>query len=107
MQIRILVAEYHDRMDEEYRAFVARRDDVVDSLADFRARRVGLSPGASARPPRKWSFGRKRSRFPPHRLHDLRSVCKTGCRSPTVAEPLGPRSATGGDDRQPEPGVGV
>ncbi len=38
-QIEILVGEYGDRMDEGYLAFVARRDDVEDILADFRRRR--------------------------------------------------------------------
>ncbi|MCI4351880.1 MAG: hypothetical protein L3K14_00605 [Thermoplasmata archaeon] len=37
-QIEILVAEYGDSMDEEYLAFIARRDDIVDILADFRNR---------------------------------------------------------------------
>jgi len=35
-QVEILVAEYGDEMDEEYLTFIARRDDVVDLLADFR-----------------------------------------------------------------------
>src|SRR5208282_2492234 len=38
-QIEILIAEYGDRLDEEYLAFVTRRDDIVDVLADFRRRR--------------------------------------------------------------------
>ncbi|MGA7860634.1 MAG: hypothetical protein WCB19_02100 [Thermoplasmata archaeon] len=35
-QIEILASEYGDKMDEEYLAFIARRDDVLDILADFR-----------------------------------------------------------------------
>jgi hypothetical protein len=38
-QVRILMAEYGDQMDEEYLGHVARRADVDDILADFRARR--------------------------------------------------------------------
>ena len=34
-QIRILLAEYGNLLDEECLAFVARRDDVIDILADF------------------------------------------------------------------------
>ncbi|MCI4347229.1 MAG: hypothetical protein L3J97_01255 [Thermoplasmata archaeon] len=38
-QIEILMSEYGDKMDEEYLAFIARRDDVVDILSDFQERR--------------------------------------------------------------------
>ncbi|MGP8075015.1 MAG: hypothetical protein ACLQD9_04930 [Thermoplasmata archaeon] len=51
-QVEILVAEYGDRMDEEYLAFVMRRDDIVDILADFRARR---HPSGTDRPSREYA----------------------------------------------------
>lgn len=38
-QIEILLSEHGDKMDEEYMAFVARRDDVLDILVDFQERR--------------------------------------------------------------------
>lgn len=37
-QVTLLVAEYDSQLDEEYLARVAKRDDVVDILDDFRAR---------------------------------------------------------------------
>jgi len=40
-QIAILTSEYGDRMDEEYLAFIAKRDDVADILADFREHQRG------------------------------------------------------------------
>jgi len=38
-QVEILISEHGNQMDDEYLAFIARRDDVVDILADFRQRR--------------------------------------------------------------------
>jgi hypothetical protein len=38
-QVRLLLAEYGSQLDEEYLAFAAKRDDVVDILRDFRNRR--------------------------------------------------------------------
>lgn len=35
-QVTILLSEHGDRLDEEHLAFLARRDDVIDILADFR-----------------------------------------------------------------------
>jgi hypothetical protein len=35
-QVTVLLSEYGPELDEEYMAFLARRDDVVDILADFR-----------------------------------------------------------------------
>lgn len=39
-QVTLLIAEYGDEMDEGYLSFVAKRDDVVDILDDFRQRRA-------------------------------------------------------------------
>lgn len=39
-QVTILIAEYNNQFDEEYLAFIAKRDDIVDILSDFR-RHVG------------------------------------------------------------------
>jgi len=36
-QIRLLLSEYGNELDGSYLAFIARRDDVVDVLADFRS----------------------------------------------------------------------
>jgi hypothetical protein len=44
-QVRILVAEYDDKMDEEYLGIIARRENVLDILADFR-RHAGVSTSA-------------------------------------------------------------
>jgi hypothetical protein len=38
-QVEILLSEFRDKLDEEYLAFIARRDDVVDLLSDFQRRR--------------------------------------------------------------------
>jgi len=45
-QASILIAEYSDQLDEEYLKFIARRDDVVDILGDFRARRGLATPSS-------------------------------------------------------------
>lgn len=37
-QVSLLLAEYGSQLDEEYLARVAKRDDVVDILGDFRTR---------------------------------------------------------------------
>lgn len=39
--VSILLAEYSEKLDEEYLAAVAKRDDVVDILSDFRRRHGG------------------------------------------------------------------
>src|SRR5208282_1442357 len=48
-QIRLLLSEYGNDLDASYLAFVARRDDVVDILADFRSHsaRPRTSPKAN------------------------------------------------------------
>lgn len=45
-QVRLLLAQYGTRLNEEYLDFIAQRDDVVDILADFRhpPRAGSLSP---------------------------------------------------------------
>jgi hypothetical protein len=35
-QVRVLLSDFGDRLDEPYLAFIARRDDVTDILGDFR-----------------------------------------------------------------------
>lgn len=51
-QVELLLAEYGDRMDEEYLSFVARRDGVLDVLTEYRS---GSSPTAGARSLRRES----------------------------------------------------
>ena len=49
VQAEMLLAEGRDRLDEEYLAFLARRDGVVDVLADLRQRVRTAPPGLGHR----------------------------------------------------------
>ncbi len=37
-QVQLLLSEYGSELDEDYLSFIAKRDDVVDILTDFRSR---------------------------------------------------------------------